>query len=118
MADTVIEIPAFVTRAMPLVDLAHVTADLLQQAEHHALPAPTGARVSQGGQEISLSFSGSQDSFHALARWADRFGGTVTGEPYTRDDGQDSVHCQVKFPYQGANVEAYAFVTAGQASTT
>jgi hypothetical protein len=75
-------------------------------------------RVSHGSQEIGLSFPGHRDTFRALARWAERFGGTVTGEPYTNKDGEESVYCQVKFPHLGLSVEAYAFITADHLSST
>jgi hypothetical protein len=71
--------------------------------------------VSSGGQEVCLQFPNTPDSFRALAEWAERFGGTVTGCPHTRD-GQHTVHCQVKFTDHGVNVEAYAFITATKAT--
>jgi hypothetical protein len=52
-----------------------------------------------------------------MAQWAEHFGGTVTGCPHNDRDGRESVHCQVRFPYLGVSVEAYAFITAGQTST-
>ena len=76
------------------------------------------ARLSTGGQEVSFGFPGRKETFRTLAQWAERFGGTVTGEPYTREDGEESVYCQVRFPYLGVTVEAYAFIPAGEASTT
>ena len=44
----------------------------------------------------------------------------MTAEPYTRDDGRESIHTEVKFLHQGVSVEAYAFVSAenGSASTS
>src|SRR5262249_34971476 len=115
---TTIDIPDYITRAKPLTDMTRIAADLLQHAADSGLPAPNAIRVSHGCQEISLAFPGHRDTFAALAQWAERFGGTVTGEPFTRDDGEESVYCQVKFPYQDVTVEAYAFITADQASTT
>ncbi len=115
---TTIEIPDYITRAKSLTDMTLITADLLEKAEDSDLPAPHTVQLYHGGQEVSLSFPGHRDTFRTLARWAERFGGTVTGEPYTRDDGRESVHCQVRFPYLGVTVEAYAFITADQVSTT
>jgi len=115
---TAIDIPEYVTRAKPLTDLALIAAELLGQAADSDLPAPNGVRLSHGGQDVSLCFPGHRDTFRTLARWAERFGGTVTGEPFTRDDGEESVYCQVKFPYQGIAVEAYAFITADQTVST
>ena len=79
------------------------------------LPQPVYVSVSLAGQEVSLQFADTPDSFRALAQWAERFGGTITGCPYTRD-GQQSVHCQVKFTADGVTVEAYAFITAPKAA--
>jgi hypothetical protein len=114
MTTTQIEIPDYITRAKTLPDLALIATDLLKQAADSDLPIPDMARVSTGGQEVSLSFPGHQDTFRTLARWAERFGGTVTGEPYTHDDGRESVYCQARFPYLGVSVEAYAFIPADQ----
>jgi hypothetical protein len=119
MTDTKIEIPDYVTRAKPLADITRIAADLLKHADDSNLPAPFSARVSHGGQEISLGFPGCVQTFHTLGDWAERFGGTVTGEPYTHEDGRESVYCQVKFPYLGVRVDGYAFIPAGdlEAST-
>ena len=114
---TTIEIPDYITRAKSLTDITLITADLLGKAEDFGLPVPRYFSVSQSGQEVCLQFGDTPDSFGAMAQWAERFGGTVTACPHSRD-GQQSVHCQVRFPYLGVNVEAYAFITAGQASST
>jgi len=111
---TAIDIPEYVTRAKPLTDLALIAAELLGQAADSDLPAPNGVRLSHGGQDVSLCFPGHRDTFRTLARWAERFGGTVTGEPFTRDDGEESVYCQLRFPHLGVSVEAYAFIPADQ----
>jgi hypothetical protein len=116
---TAIEIPDYVTMITPAekrsIDaLAEYAADLL--AEHHDLPAPAYFSVSLAGQEISLQFADTPDSFPALAEWAWRFGGTVTGCPHTHEDGRQSVHCEVKFTDNGVKVEAYAFITAPKAA--
>jgi hypothetical protein len=120
MTTTKIEIPDFITRAKSLTDIALIAADLLEHAEGSNLPVPDIARLSHGGQEISFGFPGCVQTFHTLADWAERFGGTVTGEPHTHEDGRESVYCQVKFPYLGVTVEGYAFIPAGdiEASTT
>ena len=97
-----------------IVGLASYTAELL--LDNSDLPAPVYFSVSHGGQEVSLQFGDTFDSFRALAQWAERFGGTVTGCPYTRE-GQQSVHCEVKFTEGGVKVEAYAFITATKAET-
>jgi hypothetical protein len=119
-AQTAIEIPDYVTMITPAdkrsIDaLAEYAADLL--AQNSDLPAPMYFSVSEAGQEISLQFVGTADSFTALAEWAWRFGGTVTGCPTTHEDGRQSVHCEVKFTDNGVRVQAYAFITAPKAAS-
>lgn len=118
-AQTAIDIPGYVTMITPAekrsIDaLAEYAADLL--AEYSNLPAPVYFSVSEAGQQVSLQFADTPDSFRALAEWAERFGGTVTGCPHTHEDGRHSVHCEVKFTDHGVKVEAYAFITALQAA--
>jgi hypothetical protein len=117
MTDTTIDIPDYVTMVTPAekrstAELAAFAVGLLVED----LPQPVYLSVSQSGQEVSLQFADTQDSFRALAQWAERFGGTVTGCPYTHSGGQQSIHCQVKFPAVGVKVEAYAFITATTAA--
>ena len=114
---TALEIPDYVTIVTPaekrsIAELVAFAVGLLVED----LPQPTYVSVSQSGQEISLQFGDTSDSFRALAEWAERFGGTITGCPYTRE-GQNSVHCQVKFTADGVKVEAYAFITAPKAAS-
>jgi hypothetical protein len=108
---TAIEIPDYVTivpaEKRSIAELAAFAVGLLVED----LPEPNYFSVSAAGQEISFQFGDTPDSFRALAQWAERFGGTVIGCPHTRD-GQQSVHCQVKFDEDGVKVEAYAFITA------
>ncbi len=116
--ETAIEIPDYVTMVTPgqkrsIDALAEYAANLLAK---NGLPAPVYFSVSEGAQEVSLLFGDTPDSFRALAKWAERFGGTVTGCPYNHDDGRQSVHCAVKFTDHGVNVEAYAFITATKAA--
>jgi hypothetical protein len=118
MTDTAIEIPGYITRAKSLAEMMQATADLLTQATDSGLPVPAHATLYQSCQEVQLGFRGERDSFHALADWATRFGGTVTGEPYTRGGSEPSVHCEVRFPYQGLTVKASAFIPADQLSIT
>jgi len=114
-----IQIPGYVTMVTAdrrdIRGLASYAAGLL--ADNGDLPAPRYFSVSEGGQEICLQFGDTPASFRALARWAERFGGTVTGCPHNDRDGQQSVHCQVKFTHDGVKVEAYAFITATTADT-
>ena len=117
MTDTTIDIPDYVTMITPAdkrttAELAAFAVGLLVED----LPQPTYVSVSQSGQEISLQFGDTPDSFRALAEWAERFGGTITGCPHTREE-QNSVHCQVKFTADGVRVEAYAFITPPKAAS-
>jgi hypothetical protein len=119
MAQTAIEIPDYVTvveptPAMPLPELTRVAADLLSASTD--LPAPRCMSASAGGQEIELQFSSDRSTFHAMARWAERFGGTITGEPGTDADGSPYVRCEVTFDIEGARVKAYAYVQADKAT--
>jgi hypothetical protein len=118
-AQTAFDIPGYVTMITPaekwsIGALAEYTADLL--SENRDLPVPVYFSVSEAGPQVSLQFAGTPGSFRALAQWAERFGGTVTGCPTTHDDGRQSVHCEVKFTDHGVKVEAYAFITAPQAA--
>ena len=117
--ETAIEIPDYVTVVNPaekrsIAELAAFAVGLLVED----LPQPAYLSVSQAGQEVSLQFGDTRDSFRALAQWAERFGGTVTGCPTTHDDGRQSVHCEVTFTDHGVKVEAYAFITAPKAAPT
>jgi hypothetical protein len=116
-AETAIEIPEYVTMITPaeqrsIADLAAFAVGLLVED----LPQPVYFSVSQSGQGVSLQFGDTPDSFRALAQWAERFGGTVTGCPHTHEDGRQSVHCDVKFTADGVKVEAYAFITVPKAA--
>jgi hypothetical protein len=118
-AQTAIEIPGYVTMITPaekrsIDELAEYAADLL--AKNYDLADPVYFSVSEAGQQVSLQFAGTPGSFRALAQWAERFGGTVTGCPHTSEDGRQSVHCEVKFTDHGVQVEAYAFITAPKAA--
>jgi hypothetical protein len=122
MTDTTVTVPEFVTMIdqaeHTLPALARITADLLVQAEYQQLPAPHYLSISHGGQSISLGFGRDLDACHALARWAEQFGGTVTGTPHQSEDGQRQVYCQVGFVYGGARVELSAFIPASQEGNT
>jgi hypothetical protein len=115
---TTVTVPGFVTMIdqaeHTLPAMAQITADLLVQAECQHLPAPHYVSISHGGQSISLGFGRDLDACHALARWAEQFGGTVTGTPHQSEDGQSQVYCQVGFVYGGARVELSAFIPASE----
>jgi hypothetical protein len=116
-AETAIEIPDYVTMVTPadrqsIAELVAFAVGLLVED----LPQPVYVSISESVQEISLQFGDTRDSFRALAQWAERFGGTVTGCPHSHDDGRQSVHCTVKFTAGGVKVEAYSFITAPKAA--
>jgi hypothetical protein len=115
---TTVKVPEFVTmidhseRTLPA--MAQIATDLLVQAEYQHLPAPHYLSISHGGQSISLGFGRDLEACHALARWAEQFGGTVAGQPHTSSDGHPQVYCQVGFIYGGVRVELSAFIPANQ----
>lgn len=115
---TTVAIPEFVTMIdhdeHTLPAMAQITTDLLVQAEYQQLPAPHYLSISHVGQSISLGFGRDLDACHALARWAEQFGGTITGTPHQSEDGQEQVYCQVGFVYGGVRVELSAFIPASQ----
>src|SRR5215475_10128395 len=70
--ETAIEIPGYVTMITPaqkrdICGLASYAAELL--LENSDLPAPVYFSISQAGQEVSLQFGDTRDSFRALAQW-------------------------------------------------
>jgi hypothetical protein len=108
-----IEVPDFVTMTAPRQDkptreLASVLLDMF--AEDYSLPQPRMVNISATGQAIDLQFGNDPDTFHAMARWAEWFGGTVTGSSTTDVDGKPAVHCEVNFTYKDVKVHAYAYV--------
>ena len=117
---TTIDVPDYVTMITPketltAAELAQRAADLL--TANPDLPAPENVTVSVACRELSFLFPGVPASFKALAQWAERFGGTIIGEPHVRTDGTESVYCTIEFFDHGVHVEAYAFVGADQAAT-
>ena len=109
----VIEVPDFVTMTEPAPDkpMAELAVALVALfTEDPTLPQPGYLSLSTACQEIDMQFGTEPDTFHALARWAERFGGTLTGSRTEDVHGEPSVHCQVKFAYAGVQVKAYAYV--------
>jgi hypothetical protein len=107
----VIEVPGFVTMTEPDKPMAELAVALVAMfTEDDTLPQPGYLSLSVSGQEIDMQFGTEPDTFHILARWAERFGGTVTGSRTTDVDGQPAVRCEVTFPYAGVQVRAYAYV--------
>jgi hypothetical protein len=95
--------------------IANTLVDLL--TEHPDLPGPDLVSISRRSREIDLQFPDSPDTFKAMAVWADRFGGTLTGEPRADKDGT-CVRCEVRFDRHGVLFKAYAYVTTADRATT
>ncbi len=113
-------IPPFVTVVAPADQtpvhaIASTLVDLL--TEHPDLPGPELVSISRRSREIDLQFPDSPDTFHAMAAWAERFGGTLTGEPRTDKDGT-TVRCEVRFDCHGVQFKAYAYVKTADPATT
>ena len=111
----IVAVPDFVTMTEPgpdktMADLAMDLLDLL--SEDRSLPQPRYLSVSMSGQEINMQFGQEAETFHDLARWAQQFGGTVTGSRTEDVHGEPAVRCEVKFPYHGVQVQAYAYIHA------
>ena len=109
----VIEVPDFVTMTEPELDkpMAELAVALVAMfTEDQTLPQPRYLSLSASGQEIDMQFGSEPDTFHALARWAETFGGTLTGSRAEDVHGEPSVRCEVKFAYAGVQVKAYAYV--------
>jgi len=114
-----IDIPDYVTVVGPATDLpvrALTDAATMLLSANADLPEPRHVSVSAAGQEIELQFSGDPSTFRAMAQWAERFGGTITGQPGTDDDGTPFVRCEVRFTADTIPVRAYAYILAEKAT--
>lgn len=107
---TAVTIPDYVTvkRSHTIRDLAGTVADLLDEA--NGLESPESVDLYR--DKIELMFSRDPRTFQALAQWAERFGGTVTGEPNEDTNGRPVVRCDVRFIYHAVDIHAYAYVRA------
>ena len=113
-------IPDFVTMVAsaeqaPVRAIASTLVDLL--TEHPDLPGPDLVSISRRSRQIDLQFPDSPATFRAMAVWADRFGGTLTGEPRT-DKGRSEVRCEVRFASHGVQFKAYAYITTADTADT
>ena len=92
----------------PLTELLSIAAQLL--AEDQDL-GPLIRHISVDGVgRVGVQLSDEQPALTALARAAQSWGGVITAHPHVDSDGRTVIHCEVHFPYQGVEVEAYAFV--------
>jgi len=113
MTADIIKVPDFVTMTAPEPDkpIAELAIALVAMfTDDDTLPPPRLVTLSVSGQDIDMQFGNTPDTFHAMARWAARFGGTVTGSHTDDIDGKPAVRCQVKFTYADVHVKAYAYV--------
>jgi hypothetical protein len=111
---TMIELPG--TRR--LAALAKVASELMTEAAQAELSGPDSIELSGYNREITLcGFGCDRGSCLALARWAEHFGATLTGEPGTDSDGRAHVRCEVEFTWHCARIRAYAYIDADQAVT-
>ncbi len=109
-----IEIPQYVhLKRATAEDLLRLVLDVL--TGNPDLAAPTDIDVSERAG-ARLRFGPEPASFHALAEWANRFGGVVRGDPGATDDGRPYVRCEVRFIHDDTEFEAYAYVTTEVAS--
>ncbi len=109
----IVAVPDFVTMTEPGPDktMAELAVALVAMfTEDDSLPQPGYLSLSTTGQDIDMQFGTEPDTFHALALWAERFGGTVTGSRTEDVHGEPSVRCQVKFAYADVAVRAYAYI--------
>lgn len=72
------------------------------------LPQPQNLTISHTGQ-ISMHF-GSRSDTYDLDKWAEQYGGTVTGSRFTSATGESVIRYEVTFGFHGVDVTAYAYV--------
>jgi hypothetical protein len=119
MTETAIEIPGYVTVVEPVPDLpvrALTDAATMLLSANADLPEPRHVSVSAASQQIEMQFTGDPSTFRVMAQWAERFGGTVTGQPGADDDGTPYVRCEVRFTAEQIPVRAYAYILAAKAT--
>jgi hypothetical protein len=117
MTQTAIKVPDYVTMVEPRKPrLMRDLPDVLNQmfTEDYSLPEPQLVSMYAAAPSISLQFGHEPDTFHAMARWAEQFGGTLTGQRCTGPGNGQRIRCQVTFTYNGVSVELYAYVQTGQ----
>jgi hypothetical protein len=107
--------PAAQRPGLPLGALVRSAANLLQDAD--PIDSPLRCVSVSRTQSIDVQFDpGDPATLHALAQWAEQFGGTLISRSWNGDDGPVTVH-RVEFPYDGVEVCAYTVIPAAQAAT-
>ena len=95
--------------------LAYGAVELLEEALVLGLPQPRYLSVSST-QHIGLQFDPDRSSFTAITKWSLRFGGVLTSTPHGGQNGPQTL-CRLEFAYYGVDVEVYAMIPAGTATT-
>jgi len=114
MTSIPLDIVASPPAPLPIGALAVGVQNLLQEAAD--LPAPCLVSIFDT-QHISVQFDGADpSSMRAITRWARRFGGTVTSQPYQGKHGPETWH-STEFAYNGVPVRAYTHIKAAHAAT-
>jgi hypothetical protein len=103
---------AATAQPLSISGLVVAASNLLDQAAD--LPQPRYITISRL-QNISMAFTHATEGVKELGRWALRFGGEETSQPYEGDNGPETL-CRLDFDYCGLAVQAYAFVPAGTAT--
>jgi hypothetical protein len=99
---------------LPMGALTVGAQNLMQEASD--LPSPCYIAIFRT-QHISAQFDGADpSSLRAVTRWALRFGGIVTSEPYQGEHGPETWH-STEFDYYGVSVRAYTHIEAANAAT-
>jgi hypothetical protein len=97
--------PDRIVSPSPVDGLMSLAVDLLREATD--LPRPADVHISATGQRISCLFDSGLASYGALWQWADLFGSTVE---MSRSSRKGRRLVSVSFTYNGAAVEAYAYI--------
>jgi hypothetical protein len=102
-------------RPLSIGSLVSDAADLLRAATD--LPRPLSVDVHERCQHINLHFDSDPASYPALALWAERFGATLTSQPWHDNEIGHVTICRVQFEFYGVAVEGFAVIPAGTAVT-
>jgi hypothetical protein len=99
---------------LPIGSLVADAADLLSVATD--LPRPQSVDVHEFCQHINLHFDSDPASYSVLALWAERFGATLTSQPWHDDTIGLVTICRVQFEFHGIAIEAFAVIPAALAT--
>lgn len=100
---------------LPLAALVAGASDLMGDTAHIAVQ-PRCLSVS-GTQHIDVQFDpANPGTLHALAQWAELFGGTLASKPIKSENGPAVIY-RVRFSYYGVETDAYTIIPAETATT-